>query len=237
MFSELQSSTTVSDYPYSEGLKRLLEFGASIKINPIYVIGLTQSELHSMRNAYSNPDSRIRVGIYGIYDVTALADRIGIEPTVVVLAEHIRIDGVVAEFIRKYRVPVLRLQANPVHISDLCHEDYYAPVYETMDSKKITDSEEVTYMLNLGILVWLHTHGKVDKDCKDISKAEERVIDPRASNIARKAVKPEPSWEAYANKQMIGFVPSASYEESMKTIDSALTFRNTDSSFELNLDT
>lgn len=236
MFADTKSLPLDSSYPYSDELRRLLEFGASVDIHPIYVIGLTQQELHAMRNAYSNPESMIRVGIYGIYDINALVDRIGIAPTVVVLAEHIRITGVVSDFIKKHRVPVLRLQENPVHLCNLGSEDFYGGVYETMDSKHITNSDEVTYMLNLGIMVWWRTHGKIEQHEVNLNNMVPRTIDPKATTSI-KNIKPESSWEAFASKQMNGFVPTIQYEEAVKTIDSSFTFRNTDSSFELTLDT
>lgn len=237
MFADTKSMPFDSSYPYSDELRRLIEFGASIDIHPIYVIGLTQQELHAMRNAYSNPESKIRVGIYGIYDINALVDRIGIAPTVVVLAEHIRITGVVADFIKKHHVPVLRLQENPVHLCDLGNEDFYGGVYETMCSKQITDSGEVTYMLNLGIMVWWRFHGKLEHEVAvNLNDLKPRSVDPKATTSI-KNIKPEASWEAFASKQMQGFVPTSQYEEAVKNIDSSLTFKNTDSSFELTLDT
>ena len=236
MFSEIETCTAY--YPYSDELKKLLEYGASIKIHPIYVIGLSQSDLHALRNAYANPESKIRVGIYGIYDINVLPNRLGIEPTVVVLAEHIALEGVIAEFVKRNRTPVLRLQDQPRHLHDLCHEDYYGGVYETMDAKHIRNTEEVTYMLNLGILVWLRNHGEQQrrKAELDLSGAEKKTVNPKATTSVKKLPKPESSWEAFASKQMKGFVPTPRFEDSVRKLDAELNYKNVDSSFDLNLD-
>lgn len=237
------SASSQSSYPYSFDLQRLLDFGAKIKIHPVYVIGLDREQLHALRNSYLNPGSNIRVGIYGIYDTSALLERVGLEPTLMILAEHVRIDGDLAVFTRRFRTPILRLMHYPVHLHNLCHEDYYGGVYETLASSDVTNTEAITYMINLGILIWLRNRGERTAvqqrlaSALDLSGAENREIDPRASSMIRKQVsvpKPESSWEVYAKKQLEGFVPGPSYAESVKSIDDH--FKQTDSEFELNLD-
>ena len=243
MFAELTNVPGDEYYPYSNDLLKLIEYGSKIKIHPVYVVGLDRDQLHSLRNTYTNPDSRIRVGIYGIYDTDVLVTRLGIEPTVIILAEHIKIQDDIATFIKRNRTPVLRLMKNPVHLHQLCHEDYYGGVYETMDSSLITDSDVLTYMINLGILIWLRNHGerKVREDVHnklDLSGAEEHEIDTRGTAaLARDLVfqqaqkqksrtKPESSWDKFASKQMEGFVPDSKFKESFEKINSQLTFRN-----------
>lgn len=246
--------TEESSYPYSFDLQRLLDLGSKIKIHPVYVIGLDRTQLHALRNSYLNPGSNIRVGIYGIYDTGALLERIGIEPTLIVLAEHVRLDGDLAVFTRRFRTPILRLMHYPVHLHNLCHEDYYGGVYETLAASEVTNTEAITYMINLGILIWLRNHGERTgvqqrlASALDLSGAENREVDPRASSGMRKQIsmpKPEANWEVYAQKQMAGFVPGPSYAEAVRCVDdhfkqseSTLSvLSDMDSEFEINLDT
>lgn len=235
---------TSTNYPYSESLQRLLDLGSKVKIYPVFAIGMNRADLHTLRNAYLNPESGLKVGIYGIYDSSVLQERIGLAPTVVVLAEHVRISDGLAGYIKKFRVPVLRLMRAPVALQSLCHEDYYGGVYEVMATSDIGNTECVTYMLNLGIFMWLHTHGSKLETQQTTDRlislnfdvlSETNTSSMRATWSMRKSVhmpKPEISWEVFATKQLTNHASTERYiKRTSMDADS-----HADSSFDLNLD-
>lgn len=154
--------TSSSYYPYSSDLQMLLDSGCmEERFHPIYAIGLSREQLHGVRNAYMNPDAGFRVGIYGIYDPSILLSRIGINPSVLLVNSHVELTGDISAFVRRARVPVLRIQKRWMPLASLPHQDYYGGVYEILEERKLELPAEVTYMLNLGILVHLRNHGKL----------------------------------------------------------------------------
>lgn len=224
-------------YPYSSDLQTLLDAGIQARMHPVYAFGLTREQLHEVRNAYVNPDAGFRVGIYGIYDTSILLSRVGIAPSVVIVNQNTEITGDIASFIKRSRIPVLRILDRWVPLTRLPRTDYYGGVYEVLESGKIACPREVTFMLNLGILIYLRNRGKWNKRGSiDLNSSDDSCFDVESSfddqqpERKTRAVKrtpqmpaPEPSFDSFFRKQINAHedIDTARIAESSRTFADA----------------
>ncbi len=129
------------------------------KFTPVYCIGLSRLDVHTMRNSYMSYQEEFDVKVYGFYNNhNIIPRRVGITPRVIVVHE-VRLIGELRWYIMKNRIPVLRIQERRCPLVDLPNEDYYAGVYETLSYSDITNSKLVTSMLDLGIRIYNRNRG------------------------------------------------------------------------------
>jgi hypothetical protein len=121
---------------YSEEFQTLLRVDALSGVrsfHPVYVLGYGADMIRKMRDSYRDEDESTlerehpiyTVKMYGVFENADLANRIGIPPSVIVLAPHVDIEGDVRAFVQMHRVPVLRVQLVKQKLADIPRRDYY----------------------------------------------------------------------------------------------------------------
>ena len=239
------------------------EFQALIRVDaivgtrsfhPVYVIGYESHMIRVMRDSYiqdtpfPKDDRRttFRVGIYGVFDPESLQSRIGIPPSVIVLAPHVDLDGVVRSFIRAHHVQVLRLQKRRTVLDALpCREYYGSGVYETFQEDQITNTKMWTDAINIGILVWLRTRGFRDSLSAQSSHSTQSDSAPvtmqslrESKALRRSKVQPTaPDFTSFATAKLrdLGIPDERAQEEVLKSLppESVFDFKNAGSDHDL----
>lgn len=174
------------------------------RIHPVYVLGMDNTKLAKLRSAYTTQpsSSAFNVGFYRIQNYSILSQRVGLEPSVVIMMEHIHIEGDVYTFLKRYHTPVLRVMKNPCEVSQLAPEYYYGGVYDTCSESDLFQTKYIQYHVNLGVMVW--ARNVVAR--RAMSRAErdqaDSAWDPRGSRFRKRITvpAPEPSWYDFVNK-------------------------------------
>ena len=217
------ASVDALDAMCSQEFQTLLAVDAlsgSRQFHPVYVLGYSADVIVRMRSSYvidSDPSKQAYVvKTYGVYEVQALESRIGIAPSVMVLAPEIEIDGVVRGFIKEHRIPVLRMQHKRTALVALPNRDYYGGrVYETLAEKDIDNTSLWTRTINVGLLVWLRTRGL---------RSEDTVVSLRDSKAMRKRSScqlppvPAPSFQAFAKSSLEKLGIDETAQEALSTL-------------------
>lgn len=180
------------------------------KFHPVYVLGYAYDKIQLMRRSYCSSlctDAGLskqdvyRVGIYSVPNTEALANRVGIAPSVMVLAPDIELTGAVHAFVKHNHTPVLRVQHKHSTLVQLPNTDYYGGVYETVAEEDIVKQAVWTRVINTGLIVWLRTRG--------FRSADNAVVSLRGTHAIRRTMlpKPEPSFTQFMRKQLerLGF--------------------------------
>lgn len=202
----MQATMSVSTGSQSSIKQRSNEqvFCFTQKYHPVYVLGLTSEQLNLIRSTYSAVYGNDVVGFYDMLDYSKLPDRIGIEPAVVILAEHIAMAGSIREFLKRTKTPVLRIMREPVQAAHLPSSYYYNGVYDTIGEQDTLVPERLHFHLSMGILLW-----EKNKERRRTDEEVQRTFvietnDPRGSK-ARKRLHvpaPEKTWTAFMKKFM-----------------------------------
>lgn len=182
-------------------------YHASSKLHPVYVLGLTLAQLTQVRTSYFSAYGKTSVGFYDMLDYDKLSERIGIEPSVVILAEHVSTVGSVGEFLKRYRTPVLRVMENPVPAASLAPEFYYNGVYDTLSEQDLYVAERLHFYINLGIMIW--EKNKEQQSFLLANKTYDVIAsnDPRGSKFRRSTLnvpvpEPESNWSEFLSKYL-----------------------------------
>lgn len=180
------------------------------KFHPVYVLGYDSKMIQLMRSSYCAgvaaalaKQNNYRVGIYSVPSTEVLINRVGIAPSIMVLAPDVELVGIAHAFAKLNHVPVLRMlrSGHTARLVDLPNTDYYGGVYETVSEDAVSKSAIWTRVINIGLLVWLRTRGFRTADTTAISLRSTHAI--RKSNLP----KPEPSFTQFMRKQLerLGF--------------------------------
>lgn len=86
-------------------------------------------------------------------DVDAFLAHLGFVPSTMLLTEDTYYSKLMKQYIRKYRIPMIRLTSSPKAVGDLSREDYYNGVCATMLESDIGDSTIVCPTLDYALLV------------------------------------------------------------------------------------
>jgi hypothetical protein len=174
------------------------------KIHPVYVLGMDAGKLSRLRAAYTTQpsSSEFGVGFYRIQNYSVLSQRIGLEPSVVIMMEHIHIADSVATFLKRYHTPVLRVMKNPCEVAQLSPEYYYGGVYDTCAEEDLFQTTTIQYHINLGVMIWARNMMARVAMTKVQREQIDSVWDPRGSRFRRCLVvpKPEASWYDFVSK-------------------------------------
>lgn len=226
-----------------QALIRVDAIAGTRSFHPVYVIGYEARMIQMMRDSYVQDkpfpkDERkttFKVGIYGVYDSESLRDRIGIPPSVMVLAPHVDLDGVVKAFVRAHHVHVLRMQHRKTELDALPHREYYGGAYETYQEDEISDRSLWTDAINVGILIWLRSRGYRESLASSNSRSESSVVTMqslRESKAMRrtKIQPPAPDFSSFAASRLrdLGVPDEAAQAEVLKNLppESVFDFRN-----------
>lgn len=225
---------------YSEEFQTLLRVDAmsgTRNFHPVYVLGYSAEMVRVMRDSYQDEDEAplhrnhpiYTVKLYGIFEHIDLEHRIGIPPSVIVLAPHVDLDGDVRAFVKLHRLPVLRVQLKHTDLVSLPCRDYYGGIYETIAESDITNKLAWTRAINIGLLVWLRTRG--------LRNAESPVTLRDTKALRKQFVpKPAPSFSAFASSQLQehGIVSEATQTDILKKLptESVFNFRSQESEHE-----
>ncbi len=144
-------------------------------LSPIFCIGLTRCEVHLMRNSYISYTDDYDVRIIGFYsNHNIIPRRLGVLPRVIVLKD-VEITGELRTYIRRNRIPVLRILQNRVALVNLPFSDYYSGVYETLGYDDIRNSRLVTSMIELGIRIYNRNRGD-NTDMSEFARQSMREV-------------------------------------------------------------
>lgn len=86
-------------------------------------------------------------------EVDAFLSHLGYVPSTMLLTEDTYYSKMMKQYIRKYRIPMIRLTSSPKAVGDLSREDYYNGVCATMLESDIGDSTIVCPTLDYALLV------------------------------------------------------------------------------------
>lgn len=224
---------------YSEEFQTLLRVDAmsgTRNFHPVYVLGYSAEMVRVMRDSYRDEEESelharhpvYTVKLYGLFENIDLANRIGIPPSVIVLAPHVDLDGDVRAFVKMHRLPVLRVQLQQTDLVELPCRDYYGGIYETIAESDITNRTLWTRAINIGLLVWLRTRGL---------RGNDTLVSLRDTKAMRRQFvpKPAPSFSAFASSQLQAHgIDEAAQTEFIKALppESVLNFRSQESEHE-----
>jgi hypothetical protein len=206
-YVENHKSIDELDALYSQEFRTLLAVDAlsgSRQFHPIYVLGYSADVIVRMRSSYVIDPDPIKqayvVKTYGVYEIQALEDRIGIPPSVLVLSPETEIVGTVRSFIKEHRIPVLRMQHERTELVALPNRDYYGGrVYETLAEKDIDNAELWTRTINVGLLVWLRTRGLRDNNTV-VSLRDSKAV--KRQRVQANMQAPASSFQAFAKSTL-----------------------------------
>lgn len=179
------------------------------KHHPIYVLGLTPEQLSKMRRAYVEHPGAFNVGFYDMLDYDKLVERVGIKPSVVVLAEHIQIVGSINEFLKRNKTPVLRVMENPVPAARLPPEYFYNGVYDTLAEPDLYIASRLNFHINLGVMIWSKNKEAQTKQAQAQRVDTVNLYDPRGSKFRKRMSVPQPEqeWSLFVRKY-VSNIPS-----------------------------
>lgn len=208
------------------------------KFHPVYVLGYDAAMLKVMRSSYCSDAAALavgtskrdtyKVGIYNVPSIDSLAKRVGIAPSVMVLAPEVELAGAVHLFVKQNHIPVLRVLHKHSTLVQLPNTDYYGGVYKTVVEDDIAIASIWTRAINIGLLVWLRTRGFRTDD--------NTVVSLRGTHAIRRSAlpKPEPTFSQFVHKQLerLGFdvESEASLTHIAASSDSSFDFSCNDNS-------
>lgn len=174
------------------------------KHHPVYVLGLSLEQISRMRSAYGKGAASYNVGFYDMLNYAKMVERVGIDPSVVVLAEHVQITGSVGEFLKRHRTPVLRVMQRPVPVSQLPPEYYYNGVYDTVAERDLFSPDSLRYHINLGVMIWDKNKESQERQTQEHKSDVVGSYDPRGTRFKKRVdvPKPEPEWSIFVRKYL-----------------------------------
>ena len=144
-------------------------------LSPVFCIGLSRTDVHAMRNSYISYTDDYDVRIIGFYsNHNIIPKRLGVVPRVLVLKD-VEIAGELRTYIRKNRIPVLRILQQRTALVNLPFSDYYSGVYETLAYDDVRNSRLVTSMIELGVRIYNRNRGD-NTDMSEFARHSMREI-------------------------------------------------------------